>query len=220
FQPKQWFRLGDHVFYLRAGGPDEGFADVTVLRLTPSFGLVQRIDASAMVHVSSTRWRLTGVLERRFYPDGESTLTTLENAVYDLGAEKNAFRIRKGRPEQMRVAELREQVEARAEVGLPSSQFSLALHNRFAYPLAGVPAALLGVGLALRPGRRASLTGAISQGLVIAAALWGLMVVTRTLVQSDRLPAGIAAWLPPAVLMVAGSVVWYARESGGLRVRR
>ena len=220
FQPKQWFRLGDHVFYLRAGGPDEGFADVTVLRLTPSFGLVQRIDASAMVHVSSTRWRLTGVLERRFYPDGESTLTTLENAVYDLGAEKNAFRIRKGRPEQMRVAELREQVEARAEVGLPSSQFSLALHNRFAYPLAGVPAALLGVGLALRPGRRASLTGAIFQGLVIAAALWGLMVVTRTLVQSDRLPAGIAAWLPPAVLMVAGSVVWYARESGGLRVRR
>ncbi|HZA13661.1 MAG TPA: LptF/LptG family permease, partial [Myxococcaceae bacterium] len=25
FQPKQWFRLGDRVFYLRAGSPDEGF---------------------------------------------------------------------------------------------------------------------------------------------------------------------------------------------------
>jgi lipopolysaccharide export system permease protein len=220
FQPKQWFRLGDHVFYLRAGGPDEGFQDVTVLRLTPSFGLVQRIDATSMVHVSGTRWRLAGALERRFYPDGESTLTALRSAEYDLGAEKSAFRIRKGRPEQMRVAQLREQVEARAEVGLPTTQFLLALHNRFAYPLAGVPAALLGVGLALRPGRRASLTGAISQGLLIAAALWGLMVVSRTLVQSDRLPAQLAAWLPPSVLVAASAFVWYARQIGHPRIWR
>jgi lipopolysaccharide export system permease protein len=214
FQPKQWFRIGDRIFYLRAGGPDEGFRDVTVLRFTPSFGLVQRIDAASMVHQSETRWRMDGAVERRFYEDGTSTLTQLESAVYDLGAEKRALRIRQGRPEQMRMAELRQQVEARAEVGLPSSQFSLALHNRFAYPLAGVPAAVLALGLALRPGRRASLTTAIAQGLLIAASLWGLMVVSRTLVLSDRLSPQVAAWLPLAVLVAAASVVWYGRESG------
>ncbi|HYX92411.1 MAG TPA: LptF/LptG family permease [Myxococcaceae bacterium] len=220
FQPKQWFRIGDRIFYLRAGGPDEGFRDVTVLRFTPSFGLVQRIDAVSMVHQWGTRWRLDGVVERRFSEEGTSTLTQLGSAVYDLGAEKGALRIRKGRPEQMRLAELREQVEARAEVGLPSNQFSLALHNRFAYPLASVPAALLAVGLALRPGRRASLTVAIAEGLLIAAALWGLMVVSRTLVLSDRISPQVAAWLPVAVLVIAASVVWFHRETSRWRIPR
>jgi lipopolysaccharide export system permease protein len=220
FQPKQWFRIDDRIYYLRAGGADEGFRDVTILRFTPSFGLVQRIDATSMVHQAEMRWRMSGVVERRFYEDGTSTLTQLENAVYDLGAEKDAFRIRRGRPEQMRLAELREQVEARAEVGLPSSQFLLALHNRFAYPLAGVPAALLAVGLVLRPGRRASLTVAIAEGLLIAASLWGLMVVGRTLVLSDRLSPQLAAWLPPAVLLLVASAVWYLRESSRWRIAR
>jgi lipopolysaccharide export system permease protein len=220
FQPKQWFRIGDRIFYLRAGGPDEGFVDVTVLRFTPTFGLAQRIDAASMVHQSGTHWRLDGAVERRFHEDGTSTLTDLKSAVFDLGAGKHALRIRKGRPEQMRVPQLREQVEARAEVGLSSSQFSLALHNRFAYPLAGVPAALLGVGLGLRPGRRASLTLAISQGLLIAASLWGLMVVSRTLALSDRLPPRVAAWLPAAVLVLVASAVWYLRESSRLRIVR
>jgi lipopolysaccharide export system permease protein len=154
------------------------------------------------------------VRERRFYDEASSTLTALESAEYDLGVTRDAFRIRKGRPEQMRVSELAEQVEARREVGLPTSQFALALHNRFAYPLAGVPAALLAVGLALRPGRRASLTSAIFQGLLIATALWGLMVVAKTLVISDRLPAGVAGWLPLGVLVIAAGWVWVSRERG------
>jgi lipopolysaccharide export system permease protein len=212
YTPKQWFRRGEHVFFLRAGSAEEGFRDVAILTLTPEFRLSRRLDAEAMYPLAGTRWRLTGVVERTFSPEGRTEVRTLAEAEYDLGVPVHSFRIRPGRPEQMRTAELREQIVAREEVGLASRQYELALHNRFAYPIAGFPAALLAVGLALRPNRRGHLTAAIVEGLLITVAMWGLMVVCRTLVMTERLEPFVAAWLPALVLSVAAAGLWLRRE--------
>lgn len=217
FQPKQWFRRGDRIFYLRNGGPDQGFTEATILRFSKDFQLRERIDADRMVFLHDGVWRLEGVVDRSFVDESRSAVKKVASAEYDLGAPKEAFRIRKGRPEQMRLPALREQIAARAEVGLPTSQFILALHNRFAYPLAGVPAALLAVALALRPGRKMTLTMAIFEGLLIAAGLWGMMVVSKTLVLANRMTPGIAAWLPVVVLAIAAAAAWSNRERGKWR---
>jgi lipopolysaccharide export system permease protein len=212
YTPKQWFRRGEHVFFLRAGSAEEGFRDVAILTLTPGFKLSRRLDAEAMYPMAGTRWRLTGVVERSFSPDGRTEVHTFGEAEYELGVPAHSFRIQPGRPEQMRSAELREQIVARAEVGLASRQYELALHNRFAYPVAGFPAALLAVGLALRQNRRGHLTAAIVEGLLITVAMWGLMVVCRTLVMTERLSPFVAAWLPSIVLSVAAAMLWLRRE--------
>jgi lipopolysaccharide export system permease protein len=136
----------------------------------------------------------------------------MEEAEYDLGVSADTFRIRPGRPEQMRLPVLREQIVVREEVGLESRQFSLALHNRFAYPLAGFPAAMLAVGLALRPGRKGHLTVAIVEGLLISVTMWGLMVVARTLVLTERLTPVVAAWMPTALLVVGAVLLWLRGE--------
>jgi lipopolysaccharide export system permease protein len=212
YTPKQWFRRGEHVFFLRAGSAEDGFQDVAILTITPRFQLSRRVDAEAMYPLAGTRWRLTGVVERSFLPDGSTQVRTLDEVEYELGVPASSFRIRPGRPEQMRAAELREQIVARAEVGLASRQYELTLHNRFAYPMAGLPAALLAVGLALRPNRRGHLTAAIVEGLLIAVTMWGLMVVCRTLVMTERLAPMVAAWLPAVVLSVAAAVLYLRRE--------
>lgn len=214
--PKQWFRRGDRIFQLRSGDADRGFENVTILRLDERFRLLERYDAGQMVSIGGTRWALRNVTERDFSPEGEITVTTYDEREYDFGVGVGAFRIRTGRPEQMRFVELREQIRARRGSGLPSLQFALALHNRFAYPLAGIPAALLAVGLALRPGRKGHLTAAVVEGLLVSMTLWGLMVVARTLVLSGRLPAGVAAWAPTTVLVIASTVLWL-RNNGRLR---
>ncbi|XXF75621.1 LptF/LptG family permease [Myxococcaceae bacterium GXIMD 01537] len=220
YSPKQWFRRGEHVFFLRAGGPEEGFKDVSVLTVSPGFELKRRLDAEAMHPLEGTRWRLTGVVERSFGPGGSTQVRSLPEAEYDLGVPGSAFRIRPGRPEQMRTPVLRQQIAVRSEVGLATKQYQLALHNRFAYPLAGLPAALLAVGLALRPGRKGHLTAAIVEGLLVAVAMWGLMVVCRTLVLTGRLPAAVAAWLPCLILAVAAVALWLRREGIHLVPRR
>jgi lipopolysaccharide export system permease protein len=210
--PKQWFRRGDSIFHLRGGDAERGFEQVSVLTLDRDFRLVRRLDAARMSPLAGTRWRLSGVVERRFAASGASTVSELPEGVYDLGVDASAFRIRMGRPEHMRLAQLREQIQARREVGLATSQFALALHNRFAYPLAGLPAALLAVLLAIRPGRKGHLTTALVEGLGVSVGLWGVMVACRTLVISERLVPVVAAWLPCVLLMGVAAVLWLRRE--------
>ncbi|NVJ20123.1 MULTISPECIES: LptF/LptG family permease [Myxococcus] len=212
YTPKQWFRRGDHIFFLRAGSAQEGFQDVSIFTLSREFKLERRLDASRMEWLDGTRWRLTEVVERSFAGEKHTSVKSLESAEYELGIAASAFRIRPGRPEQMRVRELREQIVARREVGLATKQFQLALHNRFAYPLAALPAALLGVGLALRTNRRGHLTAAIVEGLLVAVAMWGLMMVCRTLVLTERLTPLVAAWTPPVLLVLAAGALWLRRE--------
>ena len=210
--PKQWFRKGNQLFHLRAGSTEEGFRNVAILTVTPDFRLARRLDAKAMWPLDGTRWRLEGVVDRTFTPEGTSQVRELAEGEYDLGANASTFRIRPGRPEQMRLAVLREQIRVRGEVGLDSRQFSLALHNRLAYPLAALPAAMLAVGLALRPNRKGHLTVAILEGLLVCMSMWSLMVVARTLAVSERMSPGLAAWLPTSLLVVASVLLWLRGE--------
>jgi lipopolysaccharide export system permease protein len=212
FRPKQWFRRRDRIFFLRGGDLRHGFEDVTVLTLSPDFALLSRLDADRMVSAGGDAWELTGVRERLFHDGKESELRREVRSVRDLGAPPATFNIRTGRPEQMRVSELREQVAVRRLGGLPTTQFRLALHSRFAYPLTGFAAALLAVGLALRPGRKGHLTVALVEGLAIAVALWGMTVVGKALTLADRIPVSVAAWGPAAVLVVVATALWLRRE--------
>jgi lipopolysaccharide export system permease protein len=208
YDPKQWFRSGDRLFFLQGGTAAAGFKDVTVLELTGDFRMRSRIDAHRMYSLGGTRWRLTQVSERTFLPNGESTLTASPERELDLGVTQQALNIRTGRPEQMRLGELIEQIRARREVGLPFRSYVLALHNKFAYPFCALPAALLAVGLALRPGRKGHLTAAMVEGLVIALVLWGVMVVGKSLVIAARVPAQGAAWAPFVALLIGATVLW------------
>ena len=210
--PKQWFRHGDRIFYLRSGSAGEGFEDVTILRVSARFDLLERLDAQRMTHVEGTRWHLLDLLQRRFDGQGGIEKTRSEEATLDLGVRREALQIVSGRPEQMRLPELRAQIQRRREVGLSTARFDLTLHNRFAYPLAGVPAALLAVGLALRPGRRGHLTTALVEGLGVSLCLWVLMVVARTLALNGQLAAGVAAWTPVLALSIAAAGLWLAHE--------
>jgi lipopolysaccharide export system permease protein len=212
YSPKQWFRRGEHIFFLRGGSAEEGFTHVAVLTVSPEFALRRRLDAARMHPLEGMRWRLTDVVERSFTPGGGTQVRLLPEAEYELGVPAASFRIRPGRPEQMPLEVLREQIAARGELGLATRHYALAFHNRFAYPLAGLPAALLAVGLALRPGRKGHLTAAIVEGLLIAMAMWGLMVVCRTLVMTERLSPALAAWAPVALLVLWAGAVWLRRE--------
>ena len=207
YERKQWFRHDDRILHLEGGDVENGFQGITVLRLTPDFDLAERVDAQRMEHAGGTSWRLTGVTRRVFDRGGGLKLTQLPVDTVDLGISRALLGIRPGRPEQMRIPVLRQQIRARREVGLPDRVYLLALGNRFAYPLAGVPAALLAVVLALRPGRGASLTGALVEGLAVTMGLWGLTVVARALVNAGRMAPLFAAALPLVVLTVALAVL-------------
>ena len=219
YSPRQWLRSGPHILHLRGGSPAEGFTDVTLLTVGEGFRLERRVDAAVMRPVGGSRWRLTQATERSFPASGGTRVAHHGATELDLGIDASALRIRPGRPEQMRAGVLREQIELRARAGLPVRQYELALHNRLAYPLAGLPAALLAVGLALRAGRKGHITAALMEGLAVILGMWGLMVVFRGLATGERLPPVVAAWAPVVLLSALALWLWVRREGGWAAAR-
>ena len=212
FTPKRWFRHDNRIFYLRDGNVQDGYHSVSVLSFDQDFRLRERIDAERMTFVTGQKWLLEGVNERTFDAYGTSHLRQMAEATYSLGVGRSAFNIQLGRPEQMRVPELLQQIRNRSQGGLPTQPFRLALHNRFAYPMMALPAALLAAGLAMRPGRRGQLTIALVEGMGINVILWAMIVVSRTLVQTERLSPFVAAWGPALVITLPALWLWGLRE--------
>jgi lipopolysaccharide export system permease protein len=213
YLPRQWFRVGQHVFHVRHTGP-EGLGEVSVFKLSGEFSLEERIDAATMAAAPEGGWTLSDGEVRTFLSDGTQTHAAFAELKRDFpGVEPDTFRVMLGKPEQMKFKDLLAQRELRAKVGLPSSRYDLALHNRFAYPLTGVAAALLAVALAARPRRKGHLTAALVEGLAIVGVLWLLMVAGRSAVLSEALPAAIAAWTPVGILFLAAVGVgrWSSR---------
>jgi len=220
FVPKQWFHIEGTMFYMNS--PEEGgFRDVSIFRLSPSFQMVERIDAETMKHDSEEFWQLTEVRFRRFWEGGQMQTQTKPLALVRFPkSSADSFRILSGRPEWMRLKTLWTQRQLRAQVGLSTPALSLALHNRFATPLMGVLGALLTVALTQRPGRKGQLTLALTEGVLVSVLLWGSMVVGRALAVGERIWPFWAAWGPVVFLTI---LTWglgsaYAHGVGRWRV--
>ena len=197
---KTWLR-GKRLFYhLRAGNPDIGFSDVTLYDISEGFELRQRIDARRMESLGGHRWRLIdGAI--RDYGDGETlTLTAFDAREIELEEPPDAFRIRKGYPEQMRFSQLREQIERRQNVGLVTERYELAMHNKFASPLSGLPGLFLIFALTVRPSRRGRMSSTLAEGFVIIVLQWSMLVIFKAAAFADYLSPALSAWTPNLLL--------------------
>jgi lipopolysaccharide export system permease protein len=207
-QPKRWFRGEDgrHVYYLRGTLPGGGFEKVTVLALDAQFRLEGRIDAGRMEPAPGGAWRLADVEERHFTPEGASEYTRRDSGVFRFDEPPGSFDLRPGRPSQMSISVLTEQIAVRQRLGQPVADFALERANRVAYPFAAVPGALLGVALALRRNRKGHLSSAMLEAVGLSLALWAAQGISLGLGLSGRLEPAVAAWLPNLLFLLAGTL--------------
>ncbi len=205
---KRWFRGRDgrRVYHLRGGGA-AGFERVTVLEVTDAFRLSRRIDAARMTPGAAPgEWALEEVAERTFRQDGTVVTAFFPRRAYRFDEAPGAFAVRAGRPEQMRRAVLGEQIALRRQLGLPAQDFALEWHDRLAYPLAGIPAGLVALGLALRRERKGHLTAALVEAVAVSFAFWTIHGICWSFGLSGRLSPALAAWLPDALFLAVGAL--------------
>jgi lipopolysaccharide export system permease protein len=211
--PKRWFRGHDgrRVYHLRGVLPEGGFQSVTVLELTPDFRLARRIDAAGM-RPDGAEWILEDVVDRTFLADGSLQVEQAPSRRYRFDEPPDAFRVVPGNPTQMRWTKLVDQIAVRGRLGLPTAEFELERDNRLAYPLAGVPGALLAIALALRANRKGHISAALLESVGVSLVFWGVQGVSTALGLSGRVSPGLAAWAPDAIFLLLGAAaVWRAR---------
>jgi lipopolysaccharide export system permease protein len=203
---KSWFRGrgGRRIYHLRQAGPAGSFEGVTVFEITPEFKLSRRIDADRMIPDPSGNWILEGVQERTFGVQGQTGFEAASRKTYRFDEDPEAFAIRPGRPAEMRRAVVGEQIALRRRLGLPVADFRLEWHNKLAYPLAGVPAGLLALALALRRNRRGHLTAALVEAVGISLLFWAVQGIAWSMALAGRLGPAVGAWGPDAAFLVVG----------------
>jgi lipopolysaccharide export system permease protein len=204
--PKRWFRGRDgrHMYHLRGVLPGGGFEGVTVLELSPEFRLVRRVDASAM-RPAGADWVLEHVVDRTFLRDGSLRLQRIAQGTFHFDEPPDAFAVVPGNPAQMRWGRLVQQIAVRSRIGLPVADFQLERDNRLAYPLAGIPGALLAIALALRPNRKGHIATALVESVGVSLLFWSVQGVTWALGLSGRVEPWIAAWAPDLGFLLVGT---------------
>ncbi|HTP29182.1 MAG TPA: LptF/LptG family permease [Anaeromyxobacteraceae bacterium] len=203
---KRWFRGRDgrRIYHLRGGG-ESGFERVTILDVTRAFRLSRRIDAERMEPAATAgAWVLYDVAERVFRPDGSAVATFFPRRTYRFDEEPGAFAVRPGEPAQMRRAVLGQQIALRRRLGLPVSDFTLEWHNKLSYPLAGIPAGLVALSLALRRERKGHLTASLMEAVAVSLAFWGVQGIFWSLGLAGRIPPSAAAWAPDLLFLAGG----------------
>jgi lipopolysaccharide export system permease protein len=195
FGGNRWFHGKSRIYHLRRGDWDRGFEEVTLFQLSSDFRLAQRIDARRMESAGGTTWKLLDGT-RRDLSGLSARVERFDELTLGLDEAPASFRVVRGRPEQMPLLEVNRQIAIRTEVGLPSDRYRLALHNKLAYPLGGLPGAMLACALALRPGRRGTLTTALAEGFLLIVAFWALLVVCKAAALAGGVSPAWAAWLP------------------------
>jgi len=210
-EPKRWFRGrgGRRVYDLRGTGEGGAFERVTILELTPEFRLERRIDAQRMLPGGAGEWILEDVEERTFTAQG-FRLEKADRKVYRFDEDPEAFAVRPGSPAQMRRTVVAAQIQVRRRLGLATADYELEWQRKIAYPAAAIPAALLALALALRRDRRGNVTASVAESVGVSVAFWGLQGVAWSLGRSGRISPAAAAWLPDAVVLVAG--LWALRR--------
>ena len=206
-EPKRWFRgrNGRRIYHLRGSGEGGAFERVTILEVTEDFRLVRRIDAARMAPGPvAGDWVLEDVAERTFRDDGGVDLLLFPREIYRFDEDPGAFALRPGRPSQLRRAVLGQQIALRRRLGLPAQDFDIEWHHRLSYPLAGVPAGLVALGLALRRERRGHITAALLEAVSVSLVFWAVQGFFWSLGIAGRLSPAVAAWVPDGLFFLVG----------------
>ncbi len=215
----RWFRVGNAFLQVRGAQTDDAFHEVALYEMTDDFRLARVIHASSLEALPQGQWLAREAAVHIFSADGGSAFSQVPELALPLGAlTREALLVSGALPEELRLSELRAQVDLRGRAGLPIHAWAYMMNLRVAYPLMGVAAALLAALLALRLSRRGHLTMVLLEGVAIAFLLIVLLTVSRTLVMSGRLSAIGAAWLPVVGLLITLVVVLWSQRPRAVRV--
>jgi lipopolysaccharide export system permease protein len=204
-QPKRWFRSpgGDRIYHLRGVRPGGGFEGATVLEVDGEFRLARRIDATAM-RPDGGGWLLSDVEDRTFLPDGGVRIERAPERRFEFPEPPEAFALVPGRPSQMRLALLTDQLALRRRLGQRVADFELERHGRGAAAVVSLGAVLVALALALRPDRKGHVAAALVEAVAISLVLWAVQGTLMAMGLSGRLAPALSAWIPVALFAAAG----------------
>jgi len=190
------------IYYARRFVPESAALEgVTWFDFDRNFRMVSRTDAQRMVW-GEGRWRIEGIVERRFLANGEVEVKQVAATTRTLSEGLKAFRRVKKRPGDMNLVELRRYIRRTAAEGGDVVKLRADLHAKLAQPFSAAILTLLAIPFSIHRPRSGGAGRSMALGLALALSYWFLLQIGLSLGHAGKLPPMLAAWI--ANLFFAG----------------
>ncbi|MBO5245317.1 MAG: LPS export ABC transporter permease LptG [Selenomonadales bacterium] len=163
-----------------------------------------RMESAAHAKWSIDKWTMYDGIVYSFDDDGtERTMTFKEQLMPVKKTPKQVSREQK-EPKEMTIRELKQQIKVLKKEFVPTGEFELEMHQRFAIPMACFVFALIGTPLGMQPQRKSSALG-FGISVAIIFMYYAIMMISGALGKGAVIPPMLAAWTPNLICMLAGA---------------
>ena len=203
-QTQLWFRGGSNrIFHINLFDPEaQEMSGVTVLELSPSFGIERRIDA-AVVRWENGAWRFENGVERSFPPGRRDRAEAFQRRSLSLPESFQDFMEIKKSPALMSYRELEGYVRKLEEGGHRVGKYLVELYGKLAFPFVNLIMVIVGIPFALHSPRSGRVIG-IALAILLAIAYWLTHSLAVALARLELLPPLAAAWSANVVFAALG----------------
>ena len=185
---------------------NEGYK-FTLEKLERGKGMVYKLEADALKWDTLKRkWSVTNFYERKLLPTGHEVIQKGVTRNIILNVKPDEFNIDTDNVMYMNFFELRNFINKEKLKGSSQiNQYQVEMHQRFAFPFAGIILTLIGVALSSRKVRGG--TGLhLGFGIAITFTYILFLQVATVFARFGEIPPAIAVWTPNIVF---GLVAWY-----------
>lgn len=170
-------------------------------------GLVYKLEADALVwDTIKKKWSVNNFYERKLLPNGNEIIQKGINRNIVLNVKPEEFNIDTDNVMYMNFFELRNFIQKEKLKGSSQiNRYLVEMHQRFAFPFAGIILTLIGVALSSRKVRGG--TGLhLGFGIAITFTYILFLQVTTVFARFGEVPPALGVWTPNIIF---GLVAWY-----------
>jgi len=173
---------------------------------------LRRIVAAAAARWDGHAWAAEEAYQVIVSPDGAVETRPLEAAGLGLHETPEDFTAVYRDPENMSFSDLNAEIRDLSSKGIDTTESRVELWLKLAIPFASLVMALIGLPLASRHSRQASVAANMGAALVVGFSYWVVLALTISLGKGGVLPPALAAWTANVLFTTIGAIFFLGSE--------
>ena len=204
---KIWHRGKGIIYHIDFYDPDkQTLHGITIYKLSPTFELLERIDAHSAKWMGD-HWQFEqGIVQNRA-DNGEYQSKRFDSEAFVVAETPDDFKHTVRKPEELSFIELRAYAKKLRMEGYDATRFETDMQGKIAFPFVCVVMTLAGIPIAFRTERKGGIAAGVGMGVLVAFLYFTLYSVSVTSGQSGALPPVVAGWLANGVFLTSGVIL-------------
>lgn len=199
-----WFKSDDRFIYMERFFPESGEAEkISIIKVTPDFIPIERIDARFGKNVKGSDWELRNCFLRNL----KKLSVNFQDVKYvNLGIDKKDLVFSKPEPETMGIVELFLLVNQLQKIGYDVTPLLVEMYSKLSISFLPVVVAIIGIPLGVfNPRNKKGYTLVIAALLIVA--MWITISLFLSLGKSGVLPPLYASFAPVFLFLSVGLIL-------------